>query len=212
MFDSVVDWAVSLMDTLGAVGVGLAILLETVFPPVPSEFVLPLAGFTSTLGELNVWAAFVAATTGSMLGAWLLYWLGAVVGAERLRAVAERMWLTEGADVDKALHWFDRFGEAAILFGRVVPGVRSLVSIPAGVHRTPLVKFSVLTLLGSSVWNGVLIWLGVALGDNWTVVSDTIDRYSGWVYAAVAVAVVAVLALLVVRDRRRKAQAFNNGS
>ncbi|MGP9724446.1 DedA family protein [Corynebacterium sp. AOP40-9SA-29] len=212
MFDSVVDWAVSLMDTLGAVGVGLAILLETVFPPVPSEFVLPMAGFTSTIGQLNVWAVFLAATVGSMIGAWLLYWLGMVVGAERLRAIAEKMWLTEGEDVDKALHWFDRFGEATILFGRIVPGVRSLVSIPAGVHRTPLVKFSVLTLLGSSVWNGVLIWLGVALGDNWTAVSATINKYDVWVYVAVGLFVVGVLAALVVRDRRRKARAVNNGS
>ncbi|WP_420099028.1 DedA family protein [Corynebacterium sp.] len=206
MFDSLVDWVVSLMDTLGALGVGLAILIETVFPPIPSELVLPLAGFSSTLGELNVWAAFIGATTGSMLGAWLLYWLGAVVGAERLRTIADRMWLTEGEDVDKALRWFSRYGEASILVGRLVPGVRSLVSIPAGVHRTGLVKFSVLTLLGSGVWNGVLIWLGVALGENWTVVSDVMDRYSTWVYAALVLAVVAFVAYLVVRDRRRKAR------
>ncbi|WP_139311985.1 DedA family protein [Corynebacterium sp. CNJ-954] len=206
MFDSLVDWVVSLMDTLGALGVGLAILIETVFPPIPSELVLPLAGFSSTLGELNVWAAFIGATTGSMLGAWLLYWLGAVVGAERLRAIADRMWLTEGEDVDKALHWFSRYGEASILFGRLVPGVRSLVSIPAGVHRTGLLKFSLLTLVGSGVWNGVLIWLGVALGENWTTVSDVMDRYSTWVYVALVVAVVAFVGYLVVRDRRRKRQ------
>lgn len=206
MFDSLVDWVVSLMDTLGALGVGLAILIETVFPPIPSEFVLPLAGFSSTQGELNVWAAFIGATTGSMLGAWLLYWLGAVVGAERLRAIADRMWLTEGEDVDKALHWFGKYGEASILIGRVVPGVRSLVSIPAGVHRTGLLKFSVLTLVGSGVWNGVLIWLGVALGENWKTVSDVIDRYSSWVYVALALAVVAFVVFLVVRDRRRKRQ------
>lgn len=212
MFDSVVDWAVSLMDTLGAVGVGLAILVETVFPPIPSELVLPLAGFTSTQGELNVWAAFIGATTGSLLGAWLLYWLGAVVGARRLRAIAERMWLTEGADVDKALHWFSRYGETSILLGRLVPGVRSLVSIPAGVHRMGPVKFSVLTLIGSGVWNGVLIWLGVALGENWTAVSDVINRYSSWVYAALVVAVVAVVGYLVVRDRRRKARRFSDSS
>lgn len=203
MFDSVVDWVVSLMDTLGAVGVGLAILIESVFPPIPSELVLPLAGFSSTLGELNVWAAFLGATAGSMTGAWLLYWLGAVVGADRLRAVAERMWLTDGRDVDKALHWFDRYGDASILLGRLVPGVRSLVSIPAGVHRTGLVKFSALTLLGSGVWNGALIWLGVALGDNWTTVSHIMDRYSSWMYVALATALVALVVYLVVRDRRR---------
>lgn len=204
MFDSLVDWVVSLMETFGAVGVGLAILIETVFPPIPSELVLPLAGFSSTLGELNVWAAFAGATTGSLLGAWLLYWLGAVVGAERLRAVAERMWLTEGADVDRALRWFDRHGDLSILVGRLIPGVRSLISIPAGVHRTGLVKFSVLTLIGSGIWNGVLIWLGVALGANWTAVSEVMDRYSAWVYVALVAAVVACMVALVVRARRRR--------
>ncbi|MGO1949823.1 MAG: DedA family protein [Mycobacteriaceae bacterium] len=205
MFDTFADWTVSLMEAFGGIGVGLAILVETVFPPIPSELVLPMAGFSSTQGELNVWAAVIGATTGSMLGAWLLYWLGAVIGADRLRRIADRIWLTEAGDVDRALNWFDRYGEVSILLGRLIPGIRSLISIPAGVHRMGLVKFSALTLVGSGAWNGVLIWLGVLLGDNWTVVSDVMDQYSTWIYVLLVLAVVAVVAYLVVRDRRRRA-------
>lgn len=211
MFDTLADWTVTLMDTFGAVGVGLAILLETVFPPIPSELVLPMAGFASTQGELNVWAAIAGATTGSMVGAWLLYWLGVVIGAERLRSIADRIWLTDAADVDKALTWFSRFGEISILIGRLIPGVRSLISIPAGIHGMGVVKFSALTLLGSGVWNGVLIWLGVLLGENWTVVSDTMDRYSTVVYVLLVLAVVACVFYLVRRDRKRKQKVANGG-
>ena len=211
MFDTLADWTVTLMDTFGAVGVGLAILLETVFPPIPSELVLPMAGFASTQGELNVWAAIAGATTGSIVGAWLLYWLGVVIGAERLRSIADRIWLTDAADVDKALTWFSRFGEISILFGRLIPGVRSLISIPAGIHGMGVVKFSALTLLGSGVWNGVLIWLGVLLGENWTVVSDTMDRYSTVVYVLLVLAVVACVFYLVRRDRKRKQKVANSG-
>lgn len=211
MFDTLADWTVTLMDTFGAVGVGLAILLETVFPPIPSELVLPMAGFASTQGELNVWAAIAGATTGSMVGAWLLYWLGVVIGAERLRSIADRIWLTDAADVDKALTWFSRFGEISILIGRLIPGVRSLISIPAGIHGMGVVKFSALTLLGSGVWNGVLIWLGVLLGENWTVVSDTMDRYSPVVYMLLVLAVVACVFYLVRRDRKRKQKVANGG-
>ncbi len=211
MFDTLADWTVTLMDTFGAVGVGLAILLETLFPPIPSELVLPMAGFASTQGELNVWAAIAGATTGSMVGAWLLYWLGVVIGAERLRSIADRIWLTDAADVDKALTWFSRFGEISILIGRLIPGVRSLISIPAGIHGMGVVKFSALTLLGSGVWNGVLIWLGVLLGENWTVVSDTMDRHSTVVYMLLVLAVVACVFYLVRRDRKRKQKVANGG-
>lgn len=207
MISSVVDWLVSLMETIGAPGVGLAILVETVFPPIPSEVVLPLSGFASTEGHMSAVAAFVWSTAGSLIGAWLLYWLGAVIGADRLRAVAEKMWLTEGEDVDRALRWFDRFGDAAILIGRVIPGIRSLISIPAGVHRMNLVKFSVLTLIGSAVWNAVLIWAGVLLGANYHRVSDTIDSFSTVIYGLCALALVGCVVWLVRRDRRRKAAA-----
>ena len=132
MIDALINWIISLMDMLGAPGVGLAIFLESVFPPIPSEVVLPLAGFASSHKSMSLIAAIVWATLGSVLGAYLLYWIGAAIGAERLRKVAEWMWLTEPEDVDKSIAWFDKYGSASVFFGRMVPGIRSLISIPAG--------------------------------------------------------------------------------
>ncbi|AGP29892.1 DedA family protein [Corynebacterium terpenotabidum] len=206
MITSVVDWIVHLMEAIGAPGVGIAILIETVFPPIPSEVVLPLAGFSATQGHMSALAAFLCATAGSVTGAWLLYWLGAAFGADRLRAIADRIWLVEGQDVDRALHWFNRFGDIAILIGRVIPGIRSLISIPAGVDRMNLAKFTLLTTLGSSVWNAVLIWLGWLLGDNYHRVSDTIDDFSTVIYSLIILAVIICVFYLVRRDRKRKAE------
>ncbi|MDH2456345.1 DedA family protein [Corynebacterium bovis] len=206
MLSSLVDSVVSLVDTFGGPGVGLAILAETVLPFIPSEVILPLAGFTSTQGQMSAWSAFIWATVASTVMGYILYWVGAAIGAVRLRRWADRMWLTEAADVDRALRWFDRFGSASVLICRMLPGLRVLISVPAGVHRMPLVRFGVLTTVGSIVWNAALIWLGIALGENWHRVSDTIEKYSVWFYLACAVAVVAVLVVLVRRAVRRRAR------
>ena len=203
MLSSVVDRVVSLMEILGAPGVGIAIILENLFPPVPSEVVLPLAGFTSTQGELNVWAAFFWATVGSVAGAFLLYWLGAAIGAGRLRTIADRMWLVEAEDVDKALRWFDRYGRWSVFFGRLIPGIRSLISIPAGVDRMNPLSFALMTVTGSALWNAVLIYAGVALGDNYHLVEKYISQYADWVYVLIGIALLVVVVLLALRTRRR---------
>ncbi|NLF92018.1 MAG: DedA family protein, partial [Corynebacterium marinum] len=182
MFNSIVEWVVSLMGTLGAPGVGIAILLENLFPPIPSEVVLPLAGFAAARGELNVYAAFIWATVGSVLGAFLLYWLGAAFGAHRLRQIAGWMWLVEPSDVDKALEWFSRYGRWSVFFGRLVPGIRSLISIPAGVDRMNPAVFGLMTLTGSALWNALLIAAGVWLGDRYHLVETYVNEYSAVVY------------------------------
>lgn len=204
MFDSIVNWVVHLMELLGAPGVGLAIFLETVFPPIPSELVLPLAGFTSTQGDLNAIAAFIWATVGSVVGALILYWLGAAVGARRLRAIAEKMPLTEGEDVDKAIRWFDKFGSFSVFTGRLIPGVRSLISIPAGVDRMPMGKFLLWTTAGSALWNALLIWLGVSLGANWHQVTDFMDQYSTVIYVVLILIIVVAVFFLVRRSYKRR--------
>lgn len=203
MLNAIVDWVVSLMEILGAPGVGIAILLENLFPPIPSEVVLPLAGFTASRGELNVYAAFIWATIGSVLGAFLLYWLGSAIGAKRLRAIADRMWLVEAEDVDKSLAWFEKYGRWSIFFGRLIPGVRSLISIPAGIDRMNLVTFGLMTLAGSGLWNAVLIAAGVWLGDRYHLVERYVGEYSTIAYALLAVLVLAVFVFLVLRSRRR---------
>lgn len=195
----ILDWVISIMEALGAVGVGVAVFLENVFPPIPSEVVLPLAGFTTTQGDLNVWAALMWSVIGSVSGAFLLYGLGRSIGVARLRQIADWMWLVDATDVDKSLSWFEKYGKYSVFFGRLVPGVRSLISIPAGVDKMNPVLFGVLTAVGSTIWNAVLIWAGVWLGAEWETVSMWFERYSTIIYVAVALIVAYVLFVLVRR-------------
>ncbi|GAB3939017.1 DedA family protein [Corynebacterium tapiri] len=206
---AIVDWVVHLMQILGAPGVGIAIFLENIFPPIPSEVVLPLAGFTVSQGTLGFLPTFIWATLGSVIGAWVLYAIGAMVGADRLRRIADWMWLVEPEDVDKSLSWFDRYGPASVFFGRFIPGVRSLISIPAGIHRMPIWKFTLWTGLGSAGWNALLIGLGIWLGESYTLVEKYVGKYSNVIYAIILVIVVVVIALLIRRSKKRK-QASSN--
>ncbi|WP_237222921.1 DedA family protein [Rothia nasimurium] len=204
MLQNIIDWVISVMEAIGSPGVGLAVFLENVFPPIPSEVILPLAGFTASQGSMNVVAAFIWATVGSLAGAYFLYYLGAAIGANRLRKIAAWMWLVKVEDVDAALAWFDKYGKASILIGRVIPGIRSLISIPAGIDRMNPLTFGLYTLLGSSVWNALLIYCGWILGENWHAVEGVIDQYSKVVYALVALALVAVFLWLLRRARQEK--------
>ena len=157
-------WLLSLVETLGPIGVGFSILLETVIPPIPSEAVLGAAGVLID----SPWA-FVAvvgcATIGSILGAILFYYLGRALGPRRSHAFLDRLPLVETEDVDKTFAWFERHGRSAVFFGRMVPIVRSFISVPAGVVRMPLPQFVLYSAAGSLIWNSVLIGLGVAAGD-----------------------------------------------
>lgn len=204
---AIIDWIVSLMDTLGAPGVGIAILLENLFPPIPSEVVLPLGGFTVAQGSLNFVSVFIWATIGSVVGAYILYGVGAWLGAARLRAIADWMWLVKASDVDKSLEWFDRHGRPSILFGRLIPGIRSLISIPAGLDRMNLLTFGLWTTLGSAVWNFILIYLGFTLGDNWEAVTDYIDQYSKVVYVILILILFGFLVFFIRRAIREKNEA-----
>jgi membrane protein DedA with SNARE-associated domain len=196
---SLLDWLVGLMRTVGAPGVGFATALETVFPPVPSEAVLPLAGYTASQGHYGLVAAIAWATAGSLVGALVLYCAGARLGAERLEALAERIPLLHARDVERAMEWFDRHGRTAVLLGRLVPGVRSLISIPAGVNRMPLLQFAGYTTAGSLLWNGLLIGAGYELGAQWHVVEARAGEISNVAYALLGLAVV----WFVVRRWRR---------
>ena len=206
----IIDWIISLMEVLGAPGVGIAILLENLFPPIPSEVVLPLAGFTISQGSLTFWPTFIWATAGSIIGAWILYGIGAAIGADRLRKIADWMWLVEPSDVDNSLHWFDKYGPASVFFGRFIPGIRSLISIPAGIDRLSPIKFTVWTALGSAGWNALLIVLGMWLGESYTIVADYVDQYSTVIYAIIVIAVVVVIGLLIRRNSKRKSELQDN--
>jgi membrane protein DedA with SNARE-associated domain len=185
---------------LGEAGVGLLTLAETVFPPVPSEVVLPLAGYLAERGRLDLVLVLVAATAGAVAGAWLLYLLGARLGRDRAVRMLSRLPLLSERDVRRAEGWFDRHGEWAVLIGRLVPGVRSLISLPAGTERMPVGRFLLLTALGSAVWNSLLVGAGYALGTQWRLV----ERYADWLNYAVYAALLGLLAWGVVRWWRRR--------
>ncbi|GAA1139576.1 DedA family protein [Ornithinicoccus hortensis] len=200
----VAGWAVDLMETLGGPGAGLAIALENLFPPLPSEVILPLAGFTASRGDqFSVAEALFWTTAGSVVGALALYALGVALGRDRLRAIWARLPLTNMNDLDRTEAWFERHGRKAVFFGRMIPIFRSLISIPAGVERMPVLTFTVLTLAGSLVWNSIFVFAGYHLGERWHLVED----YAGIFQKVVIVVVVLLLAWwLVNRLRSRRAE------
>lgn len=193
------------LDVIGALGyLGLALLLvaENLFPPIPSEVVLPLAGFLVGRGDLNLWGALIAATFGSVAGAVVLYGLGRWGGRRLVLRYGKWLRVDEHA-LQRAEGWFGRYGDGIVLAARVVPVARSIVSIPAGTAKMPLVRFVVLTTVGSAVWNGFLIGAGVALGANWQVVQDWIGSYSNVVLVVGAVAVALFLLLRHFRGGKK---------
>ena len=200
-----IGWIADVIAALGAVGVGLLTLAEVFFPPIPSEVVLPMAGYLASQDRLALPAAVIAATIGSTLGAVILYWIARKLGADRVAALLRRIPLMEDEDLDRARAWFDRHDRSSVLIGRMVPGVRSLISLPAGFQEMPLLPFVVLTTIGGAVWNTALVTGGYLLGDQWT----SIGRYSDWIN----IAIIAALVIAVVKfvwDRRRRIAAFQD--
>lgn len=195
-------WVVDVVDGIGAPGVGLLIALENVFPPIPSEVILPFAGFTASRGGLNPVLAWAAATVGAVIGAYALYAVGALVGYDKVHDLAGRRWfvLFSQADLARGERFFDAHGSKVVLLGRFVPFVRSVVSVPAGFARMPLWRFTALTAIGSGLWNALFIYAGYRLGDRW----NQVQQYLQPVGYAVAVASLAGLVLLIVRRARRR--------
>ena len=192
--------AADVIESLGTVGVGLLTLLETVFPPIPSEVVLPLAGFLAAQGHMSLVGAFVAATVGSVAGALILYWLGRRLGEDRAATLVARLPLVDRRDVDRAAAWFHRHGRSAVFVGRLIPGVRSMISLPAGAARMPALRFAGYTAAGSALWNGPLIGAGVGLGSSW----DRVEQYAGVLDWIVIGGLVVVIALAIHRRIRRR--------
>ncbi|MCX4983909.1 DedA family protein [Streptomyces sp. NBC_00572] len=196
--DGVAGWAAGLVDTMGGPGAGLAIALENLFPPLPSEVILPLTGFAAGQGVLSLASALFWTTLGSVVGAVALYWIGVLFGRDRVHAIWRKLPLVKSSDLVRTEEWFAKHGTKAVFLGRMVPIFRSLVSVPAGVERMPMPLFIMLTTLGSLVWNSVLVMAGYWLGDRW----DVVETYVGVLSKAVLVGVViAVVAYVAVRLR-----------
>ncbi|QNS09346.1 DedA family protein [Streptomyces xanthii] len=196
----VAGWAAHLVDVFGGPGAGLAIALENLFPPLPSEVILPLTGFAAGQGVISLFSALLWTTLGSVVGAAALYGIGRAVGRERMYALWGRLPLVKVSDLEKTEAWFQRHGTKAVLIGRMVPIFRSLISVPAGVERMRLPVFLSLTAVGSLAWNSVLVLAGYWLGERW----DLVETYVGVISKVVlAAAVTAVAAYVVVRLRGR---------
>ncbi|TFV63540.1 DedA family protein [Geodermatophilus sp. DF01-2] len=197
----ITGFLLDLIDTLGPVGVGLAILLETVVPPIPSEVVLSAAGVLINDGRMSIAPVIVFATLGSILGAIFFYYVGRALGPRRSHAFLDRLPLVDTEDVDRTFGWFERHGRSAVFFGRMVPLVRSFISVPAGVVRMPFGQFLLYTTAGSLIWNGLLIGLGVALGD---IVNEYLQYFDYAIYAAIAIAVGLLIRRQVKAQRTRR--------
>ena len=204
------DWAVHLMEVIGAPGAALAIALENLFPPLPSEVILPLAGFTASRGSFTLFEALLWTTIGSIFGAYALYWVGRALGRARTRAIFGWLPLVDLDDVDKVEGWFDRNGSKAVFFGRMIPIFRSLISIPAGVTKMNQVKFLGLTAAGSLIWNSIFVLSGFYLGENWHVVETYADIFQKIVIVVVAALIVLWAVLKIRKSRAKKAAALQD--
>lgn len=190
MLGDLADWTTEVISRLGYLGVALLVALENVFPPIPSEIVLPFAGFVARDGDATLYGMILAATVGSLVGAWILYGVAAAIGPERLHRflVSYGKWfrLTPD-DITRAEAWFDRWASLAVLICRCIPLIRSLISIPAGFRRMPLLRFTLYTALGSLVWNTALIGSGYALRSQW----DEVEKIISWFQYVVVIGIVA---------------------
>ena len=187
------EWITSTIRRFGYAGVALLTFLENIFPPIPSELVIPLAGFVAAGGDMTLWGVTAAGTAGSLVGALAWYEVGRRVGERRVRRWIDRSgkWLTLGAeDVDRAEQWFRRHGAAAVLIGRLVPGVRTFVSLPAGFAAMPRGRFLFYSALGTAAWTGALAYSGIVLEARFSVVGDYIGLATNVLLAAALVLLV----------------------
>ena len=197
------DIFTNLISQFGYIGVWFLIFFENVFPPIPSELILPLSGFFTTTTSLTLPGVIIAATIGSVTGAYVLYGVGRLLSRERLMAFfgtrPMRLLGFKPDDINKAVDWFDRKGQATVLICRCIPVVRSLISIPAGTAKMGVVRFSLYTFVGSAVWNTVLCTLGAAAGSAWKTVTAQAEWISDVVKYVIIAIVVVIVAFWVVK-------------
>lgn len=197
-FTGLTGFAADVLTALGDIGVGVLVFLEVLVPPIPSEVILPFAGYLSQSGSLNLGWLIFWSTLASWLGALLLYGLGAAIGMDRAVRMLAGTKLVSRSDLERGSEWFVRSGGWTVLVGRMVPGVRSLISIPAGASRMNLATFSIYTIIGSGLWNALLLGVGAALGTQ----HEKLEQYLGYLDYAVYSAIAIALVVLVVRRIR----------
>jgi membrane protein DedA with SNARE-associated domain len=197
-----VEWITDTMDSLGYLGIGFLMFMENIFPPIPSELIMPLAGFTVAQGKMQIVPAIAAGVMGTMLGTLPWYYIGKFVGENRLRQWADHYgkWLgITSDDFDKAKQWFNRHGTKTVFYCRMVPGVRTFISLPAGFSDMPIVPFLIYSTLGTTAWVGLLTFAGYVLGDHY----ELVEEYLGVISKIVLLTLIAVFVAWVVKRRRK---------
>ena len=182
------EWVLSIMEKLGYLGITFLMFLDNVFPPIPSEIIMPSAGYTASKGELTLIGVIIAGSAGSILAAMLLYWIGRKVPQQRLFNFVERYGKylrIQVADLEKALMWFNKHGHRIVFFGRMIPAVRSLISIPAGMSRMPFAKFMFYSTAGTVIWTSFLAYLGYHFSENQALMMVILQRISYIIFALV---------------------------
>jgi membrane protein DedA with SNARE-associated domain len=202
------EWITNTMNSLGYLGIGLLMFLENLFPPIPSELIMPLAGYTATFPntQIQVIPAIAAGVIGTILGAIPWYYAGLILGQQRLQLLAGRYgkWIgISGEDIEKSVNWFQKHGTKAVLFGRLVPGIRTLISIPAGISKMPVVPFFLYSTIGTIVWVTLLTYAGYFLGKNYKLVEDYIDVITKVVVFGVLLAIAAFIGYRLWKRSRK---------
>lgn len=197
------NWITTVMEDFGYIGVFLLIMLENLFPPIPSEVILTFGGYMTTQTNISVFGVVVASTIGSVVGAIILYGIGALVGIERIERFVDRwgkvLRLTS-KDIHKANSWFEKYDVWTVFFCRFIPLIRSLISLPAGLAKMNFFTFLLLTTLGTLIWNMVLVNIGAAVGESWETIVHYMDIYSNIAYAALAI----IFIVVVIRFYQKK--------
>lgn len=212
----IIEFAQDIVRTGGYPGIVFVMALENVFPPIPSEVVMPLAGFLVAEGEFSFVGIWIAGTLGSVIGAIILYYIGLFAGEPLLRSFIRRYgkWFTiSEQEFDRALDFFGKYGEIVIFFGRLIPIIRSLISIPAGMDKMSMPRFLLFTTLGTAIWSGLLGFAGLQLGENWEQVEGFIAQYQDVVVVLIIIALVAFVAwrIYLWRTHRLLSQTENSG-
>ncbi|WP_103668751.1 DedA family protein [Pseudanabaena sp. BC1403] len=202
------EWITNTMNSLGYLGIGLLMFLENLFPPIPSELIMPLAGYTATFPntQIQVIPAIAAGVIGTILGAIPWYYAGLLLGQQRLQLLASRYgkWIgISGEDIEKSTNWFQKHGSKAVLFGRLVPGIRTLISIPAGISKMPIVPFFIYSTIGTIVWVTLLTYAGYFLGKNYKLVEDYIDVITKVVVFGVLLAIASFIGYRLWKRSRK---------
>lgn len=200
------DWVIQIIEQFGYIGIFLMMALENIFPPIPSEVILLFGGFMTTKIQLNVVGVAITSVTGSVFGAIVLYGIGRIMKVERLEKIIDRwgsVFRVQKKDIQKADEWFNRYGHWTVLLCRMIPLVRSLISIPAGMSKMKFSVFLLFTIIGTVVWNIIFIVMGVTLGETWSSVLQFMDTYSTLAYIIIGTGIVLFLFLFIWKKNIR---------